>query len=78
MLQIALSSVLSVADLVAVVRVRVVVDPVVQVVLERTVTYAEPSAQEDVVHLVHRLVEVILALAVVDLLVHHLVVLSVQ
>lgn len=69
---------MSVADLVAVVRVRVVVDPVVQVVLERTVTYVEPSVQEDVVHLVLRLVEVILALAVVDLLVNHLVVLSVQ
>ena len=70
---------LSVADLVVVVRVRVVVDyPFVQVVLERTVTYVEPSAQEDVVHLVLRLVEVILALAVVDLLVNHLVVLSVQ
>ena len=73
-----LSSVLSVADLVVEIHVRVVVDPVVQVVLERTVTYVEPSVQEDVVHLVHRLVEVILALAVVDLLVHHLVVLSVR
>ena len=53
-------------------------DPVVQVVLERTVTHVEPSVQEDVVHLVRRLVEVIIVLAVVDLLVHHLVVLSVQ
>ena len=53
-------------------------DPVVQVVLERTVTHVEPSALEDVERIVRRLVEVMLALVAVDLLVHHLVVLSVQ